>query len=376
MGIPFNRPRITGRELDYITEAIGEKCLSGDGKFTKKCNSLLERMFVTSQALITTSCTHALEMASILCGIKSGDEFILPSYTFSSTANAFILHGARPRFIDIRPDTLNMDERQVESELSVRTRVVVPVHYAGVGVEMDSILDTAVRHGLRVVEDAAQAIGASYKGKALGTFGDLGCFSFHETKNVVCGEGGAILIRDGELVERAEIIREKGTNRSKFHRGEVDKYTWVDIGSSYLPSEIVAAFLLAQLESMDELNRGRHQVFSRYHEAFAILEEKGNVKRPFWPSYCNHNAHMYYLILNSEKTRDALMNHLKSKGILAVFHYIPLHLSPMGERFGYKKGMLPITEDLSLRLLRLPLFPDLDQPDQQKVISEVFEFFR
>lgn len=354
--IPFNKPYMTGRELWYIAQAHANGQLSGDGMFTKKCHAWLEERTGSSTALLTHSCTAALEMAAILADIQPGDEVIMPSYTFVSTANAFVLRGAVPVFVDIRPDTLNIDEAKIEDAITPRTKAVVPVHYAGVACEMDAIMSIAQQHKLVVIEDAAQGIMSTYKGKSLGAIGHLGAYSFHETKNIIAGEGGALLVNDDRFAERAEIIREKGTNRSKFFRGEVDKYTWVDIGSSYLPSELVAAFLLAQMEEADSITTRRLNVWQFYHEQFADLEIAGCLRRPVVPKECLHNAHMYYILLPDEPTRAQLITRLKSEGIHSVFHYVPLHSSPMGLQVGRMSGSLNVTNDISERLLRLPLW--------------------
>lgn len=358
--IPFNRAHLTGNELTYISEALQARRLSGDGPFTKRCSALLERATGARKALLTHSCTGALEMAAILSGVGPGDEVIMPSYTFVSTANAFVLRGAVPVFVDVRPDTLNLDETRVEAAITARTRAIAPVHYAGVGCEMNALGDIAKRHDLLVIEDAAQGISATYGGRALGAIGHMGCLSFHETKNVVSGEGGALLINDERFLERAEIVREKGTNRSQFFRGEVDKYTWVDIGSSYLPSELIAAFLLAQLEKADEINARRLAVWGRYHEAFAGLEQAEKLARPTVPEGCVHNAHMYYVLLPDVDIRTRVMSSLKERGIGSVFHYVPLHSAPAGLRYGRVHGSMAVTEDIADRLLRLPLWPDVD----------------
>jgi dTDP-4-amino-4,6-dideoxygalactose transaminase len=372
-GIPFNRPYMTGRELDYIAEAHANGHLSGDGAFTRRCNTWLERTTGTRKALLTHSCTGALEMAALLCDIASGDEVIMPSFTFVSTANAFVLRGAVPVFVDIRADTLNLDESLIEAAITARTRAICVVHYAGVGCEMDEILAIARRHGLIVIEDAAQGILSTYRDKPLGAIGELGALSFHETKNIISGEGGALLVNDARFAERAEIIREKGTNRSQFFRGQVDKYTWVDVGSSYLPGEIVAAFLAAQTEEAERITRERLAIWDRYHAAFAGLEAALHVRRPIVPSHCRHNAHMYYLLLRDLETRTAFIAAMRSSGIHCVFHYIPLHSAPVGLRVGRTAGELPITDDASDRLVRLPLWlPDMDQ---QRVIDAVEAFF-
>jgi len=361
---PFNRAYLTNHETEYLTEALAQRRLSGDGPFTKKCSGYLEQSTKSPKALLTHSCTAALEMAAILADVGPGDEVIMPSYTFVSTANAFVLRGCTPVFVDIRSDTLNIDEGLIEAAITPRTRAIVPVHYAGVGCEMDTIGQIARRHDLWVIEDAAQGISATINERPLGSIGHMGCFSFHESKNVVSGEGGALLINDERFFERAEIIREKGTNRSQFFRGEVDKYTWVDIGSSYLPSELIAAFLWAQLQKADEINEKRCAIWRRYHERFADLERSERVRRPIVPSNCKHNAHMYYLLFPDLESRTAVMAALKEAGFMAVFHYVPLHSSPAGIKYGRVNGKLSVTEDLSERLLRLPLWPDMaDQVD-------------
>ena len=373
--IPFNRPFIAGKELFYISQAVLKGHLAGDGRYTRLCQKWLEDKYGAKKALLTHSCTGALEMAALLCDIQPGDEVIMPSFTFVSTANAFALRGARVRFIDIRPDTLNIDEKAIEPAVNERTKAVVPVHYAGVACEMDEIMDIAGKRGLIVVEDAAQGVNAKYKDKYLGAIGHLGTYSFHETKNFISGEGGALLVNSEEFIERAEIIREKGTNRSKFFRGEVDKYTWVDIGSSYLPSEIVAAFLYAQLEESEVITIKRRSIVDRYFAAFAPLQERGLVKLPCIPSECQPNAHMFYLVLKDGQTRDDLIQWLRKFNIHAVFHYIPLHSSPMGMKMGYSNGGLPITESISERLVRLPCYYELSSDEQDRVIKAIMEFF-
>jgi dTDP-4-amino-4,6-dideoxygalactose transaminase len=360
VNIPFNKPFLTGRELTYITEAHANGHLAGDGAFTKKCNAWLEQRIGSHRALLTHSCTAALEMAAILADLKPGDEVIMPSFTFVSTANAFVLRGATPVFVDVRPDTLNLDETLIERAITPRTRAIVPVHYAGVSCEMDAIMDIAKRHNLLVIEDAAQGIMSAYKGRALGGIGQMGALSFHETKNIVSGEGGALLINDPALAARAEIIREKGTNRSQFFRGQVDKYTWVDLGSSYLPSEIIAAFLWAQMEAGESINDRRLGIWHTYHQGFAELERKGVARRPIIPAHCVQNAHMYYLLLGSLEKRTAFIARLKQQGINCVFHYVPLHAAPMGLRVGRADGDLRNTVELSERLVRLPLWVGLE----------------
>lgn len=372
--IPFNRPFIVGKELDYIAQAVQLGHLAGDGQFTKKCNAWMEEKFGAKKVLLTHSCTAALEMAALLADIGLGDEVIMPSYTFVSTANAFALRGATIRFVDIRPDTLNMDETKIEQAITPRTKVIVPVHYAGVACQMDVIMTLAAKHKLLVIEDAAQGVNATFNGQYLGTIGHLGCYSFHETKNFISGEGGALVINDPCFVERAEIIREKGTNRSKFFRGQVDKYTWVDIGSSYLPSELIAAFLYAQLEQAEEITRQRHAIHERYAAGLQPLADAGHLRLPQMPARCEHNAHMFYIIVRSEPIRARLLAYLMVNNINAVFHYVPLHTSPMGQRYGYKKGDLPVTEDISERLIRLPCYYELTRQEQNRVIDGVVSF--
>jgi dTDP-4-amino-4,6-dideoxygalactose transaminase len=367
--IPFNRPSIVGRELEYIAQAVASGHLAGDGTFTRRCQVFMEARFGAMKVFLTHSCTAALEAAAILARVGPGDEVVIPSFTFVSTANAFALRGASIRFVDIRPDTLNLDDALLEDAITARTRAIVPVHYAGVGCEMDTIMEVARARGLLVIEDAAQGVDARYRGRCLGTIGHLGAYSFHETKNFISGEGGALVVSDPGLVERAEIVREKGTNRSKFFRGEVDKYTWVDIGSSYLPSEVVAAFLAAQLELADEINARRHEIHTRYRAGFEDLEKRGLVRLPFCPAHCQHNAHMFYLITRSLTERTGLIEFLKRHGVLAVFHYVPLHTSPMGLAMGYRRGQLPVCEDLSDRLVRLPCYFELGHRDQDEVID-------
>ncbi len=367
--IPFNKPYLTGKELSYIAEAHLHGQLAGDGKFTKACQHWLEITGRHEKALLTHSCTAALEMAAILCDIGPGDEVIMPSYTFVSTANAFVLRGAKPVFVDIRPDTLNIDETRIEEAITERTRAIVPVHYAGVACEMDTIMEIAGRHGLYVIEDAAQGCMASYKGRKLGSIGHLGCYSFHETKNIISGEGGALLINSPDMVERAEIIREKGTNRSRYLRGEVDKYTWTDIGSSFLPGEILAAFLWAQMEHATEITKQRLAIWDRYHEGFQNLAE--NFGRPYVPLTCQHNAHMYYLLADGHLDRQKLIAQLKSKGIHTVFHYVPLHSSPIGRKYTPARKDFPVTNRVAESIIRLPLWVGLSDGLQQRVISEV-----
>jgi dTDP-4-amino-4,6-dideoxygalactose transaminase len=373
--IPFTRPSLSGLEERYVLEALRSGRLAGDGPFTKRCHAELERRTGAAKALLTHSCTAALEMAALLAEIGPGDEVIMPSYTFVSTANAFVLRGATAVFVDARPDTLNLDEALVADAIGPRTRAIVAVHYAGVACEMDRLLALAAAHQLLVIEDAAQGYGSRYRDRPLGTIGDLGALSFHETKNVVSGEGGALLLRDERLVSRAEIIREKGTNRSAFFRGQVDKYTWADLGSSYLPGELVAAFLLGQLEQAETLNAARHALWGRYHEAFAEAEAQGRCRRPIVPPHCEHNAHMYYLLLPSLADRQALIEHLRLRGITAPFHYVPLHSAPAGRRFGRAHEALPVTDRISDTLIRLPLFGDLGT-EVDVVIDATLEFLR
>jgi dTDP-4-amino-4,6-dideoxygalactose transaminase len=372
--IPFNRPFFSGREFELIQEAIANWQLSGDGAFTKKCHALLEKELGVPKALLTTSCTHALEMAALLLDIKPGDEVIVPSFTFPSAANAFVLRGARPVFIDIRPDTLNLDETKLESLISPCTKAIVVVHYAGVGCEMDAILQVAGRNGIPVVEDNAHGLFGRYKGNYLGTLGCLATQSFHETKNFTSGEGGALLINDPRYIERAEIVREKGTNRSRFFRGEVDKYTWVDIGSSYLPSDILAAFLYAQLKAREIIQSKRERIWNYYQEHLRDWAVDYGVRLPSVPSHCEQPFHMFYLLLPSLESRQALISYLNTLEINSVFHYLPLHLSSMGRRFGGKSGDCPITEEISDRLLRLPFYNDLTEADQARVLFGLKEF--
>ena len=367
--IPFNKPYMTGKELWYISQAHAAGHLAGDGQFTRNCSTWLENRIGCSKALLTHSCTAALEMAAILADIREGDEVIMPSYTFVSTANAFVLRGAVPVFVDVRGDTLNIDENRIEAAITPRTKAIVPVHYAGVACEMDSIMDIARRHGLLVIEDAAQGIMSTYKGRPLGSIGHLAALSFHETKNIISGEGGALLINDTSLLTRAEVIREKGTNRSQFFRGQVDKYTWVDIGSSYLPGEIIAAFLWAQMEEADAINKRRLGIWSTYHQWFRSVEENGGCRRPLIPRDCSHNAHMYYLLLPSLDKRSRFIDQLKTRGIGTVFHYVPLHSAPMGRKFGRVSGDMTHTDSLSERLVRMPLWLGLED-EQARIIQE------
>jgi dTDP-4-amino-4,6-dideoxygalactose transaminase len=371
--IPFNRPFAVGREFDYIQQAIANMHLSGNGPFTKKCHAWLEERIGCHKALLTHSCTAALEMAAILADIQAGDEVIMPSYTFVSTANAFVLRGGVPVFVDIRPDTLNLDETKIEAAITLHTKAIVPVHYAGVGCEMDTIMAIADQHGLLVIEDAAQGVMSTYKGRPLGGIGHLAAISFHETKNVISGEGGALLINDPKYIERAEIIWEKGTNRSQFFRGQVDKYTWVDIGSSYLPGEIIAAFLWAQLEQAESLTQRRLAIWDLYYQAFAGLEDEDKVRRPVVPPQCRHNAHMYYLLFPDLESRTDLLEKLKVSGVNAVFHYVPLHSSPAGRKYGRAHGDLSYTQNASDRLVRLPLWVGMGGEDVMRVVGTVRE---
>ncbi len=373
MSIPFNKPYMTGKELWYISQAHHRGMLAGDGHFTRQCHTWLESQTGCHKALLTHSCTAALELAALLTDIGPGDEVIMPSYTFVSTANAFVLRGGVPVFVDIRPDTLNLDETKIEAAITDRTRAIVPVHYAGVGCDMEAIMDIADRYDLLVIEDAAQGLMATRNDKALGSIGHFGTLSFHETKNVISGEGGALLVNDERFVERAEIVREKGTNRSQFFRGQVDKYTWIDVGSSYLPGELIAAFLLAQLEEATEITRRRLDVWQQYHEGFEGLEGKGLLRRPKRPAECQHNAHMYYLLVENLDVRTALIQYLKEKGVHAVFHYVPLHSSPAGIRYGRFDNDLLVTDAIGDRLLRLPLFVGLE--DAPLIVDLIENFF-
>ena len=370
--VPFNKPFMTGRELWYIAQAHTNGHLSGDGQFTKLCHGWLEQKTGARRALLTHSCTAALEMAALLAEVQPGDEVIMPSYTFVTTANAFVMRGAVPVFVDIRPDTLNIDETRIEAAITARTKVILPVHYAGVACEMDTIMDIARRHNLIVVEDAAQGILSTYRGRPLGTIGHMGTYSFHETKNIVAGEGGALLVNDPKLAERAEIIREKGTNRSQFFRGQVDKYTWVDIGSSYLPGEVIAAFLWAQLEEAENINGRRMALWDTYHAALAPLEAEGKLRRPIITEGCGHNAHMYYILLESLDKRTQVIADLKRQNVHSVFHYVPLHSAPYGLRSSRHHGPMDHTNDLSDRLLRLPLWVGLEA-QQDRVLRALRE---
>ena len=372
--IDFNRPAFVGSELEYIQDAIHRGMLCGDGIYTKKCSQWMEKEFDVSRVMLTTSCTHALEMAAFLCDIQPGDEVIMPSYTFVSTADAFVLRGAKIVFVDNRPDTMNLDEKLIEQAITPKTKVIVPVHYAGVACEMDTIMDIAHRHGLKVVEDAAQGVDACYKGKALGTIGDFGCYSFHETKNFTMGEGGALLFQKEEYLEKAEILREKGTDRSKFFRGQVDKYRWMDYGSSYLPSELNAAYLYAQLEAKDKIQKKRMEIYEYYHRNLADLAAEGKVEQPYVPQECEHNAHMYYLKVKDMKVRTRLLAYLRENGICSVFHYVPLHSAPAGQKFGRFAGEDVYTTKESERLLRLPMFYNLDMEDVKRIVDVIHKF--
>ena len=374
--INFNVPPYTGKEIEYIKKAVENMKICGDGEFTKKDNAWLEKKTGSKKVLLTTSCTHALELAALLADIGPGDEVIMPAYTFVSTADAFVLRGAKVVFVDIRPDTMNIDEKLIENAITDKTKCIAPVHYAGVGCEMDTIMDIAKRHNLSVIEDAAQGIMSTYKGKALGTFGDFGCLSFHETKNYSMGEGGAIMIRDEDKILEAEIIREKGTNRSQFFRGQIDKYTWMNYGSSYLPSDMNAAYLYAQLEMADEINEARLHIWNRYMEGFKDLKEKGAVDVPFVPAECTHNAHMFYIKASDLEERTRLISFLKQNEILSVFHYIPLHTAPAGKKFGRFAGEDKYTTRESERLARLPLYYGLRDDQVDYIIDKVHEFYK
>lgn len=376
MFIPFNKPPYIGKESEYVLDAVNKGHISGDGEYTKKCAKKLEELSGTKRALLTTSCTHATEMAALLSDIKPGDEVIMPSYTFVSTADAFVLRGATPVFVDIRPDTMNIDETLIEDAITSKTKAIVPVHYAGVGCEMDTIMDIARRHNLTVVEDAAQAIASTYKGKALGTFGDFGCYSFHETKNISMGEGGALLIQNEDMIEPAEIIREKGTNRAIFFRGQIDKYTWVNYGSSYLPSDMNAAYLWAQLENIDIIQKKRLSVWNRYREGLSELEKKEYIEFGVIPDECTNNAHMFYIKVSDFETRTELISYLKEKGIMAVFHYVPLHSAPAGRKFGRFNGEDRYTTKESERLIRLPLFYSISDEEVEYTIETLLKYFR
>ncbi|MEW5976921.1 MAG: dTDP-4-amino-4,6-dideoxygalactose transaminase [Acidobacteriota bacterium] len=372
--IPFNRPTIVGKELYYISQAIHNGYSAGDGGFTRKCHALLEQALGVPKVLLTTSCTDALEMSALLLDIQPGDEVIVPSFTFVSTANAFVLRGAKPIFADIRPDTLNIDESQIESLITSRTKAIVPVHYAGVGCEMEAICSLARRYDIPVIEDNAHGLFGQYKGRYLGTFGTFATQSFHETKNFICGEGGALIVNNASYIERAEIIREKGTNRSRFFRGQVDKYTWVDVGSSHLPSDLLAAFLYAQLEARREIQSVRRRIWEFYHQRLATWAHDFDVGLPVVPEHCHQTYHLFYLLLPSLQSRQAMIAHLKSREIFSVFHYLPLHLSDMGRSFGGAVGDCPVTESVSDRLLRLPFYNGLSESDQETVVQAITSF--
>jgi dTDP-4-amino-4,6-dideoxygalactose transaminase len=374
ISIPFNKAGLRGPEFKYISQALAAGHVSGDGPFTKRCQKMLQEQLGVSRALLTTSCTHALEMAALLLRLEPGDEFIVPSFTFVSSANAFVLRGAKPVFADIRSDTLNLDEGKLEGLITPRTRAIVPVHYAGVGCEMDPILSLARRHGIPVVEDNAHGLYGKYRDRFLGTLGTLATLSFHETKNITCGEGGALLVNDPSMIERAEIIWEKGTNRSRFFRGQVDKYTWVDIGSSYVMSDILSAFLFAQLEAASLIQQRREEIWQYYYVHLQPWANQNQVKLPFVPAHCQQAYHMFYLLFPDLATRQAMIAHLKERRILSVFHYLPLHLSDMGHQFGGQLGDCPVTEWVSDRLLRLPFFNPITQADQERVVEAVQEF--
>ena len=374
INVDFNRPVLVGNELEYMRQAVENGHISGDGSFTKKCHSFLESELGVPKALLTTSCTHSLEMSAILLDIQPGDEVLIPDFTFVSTVNAFVLRGAKPVFLDVRPDTLNLDESKLEAALTLKTKAIVPVHYAGVGCEMDAIMEIAHHHNLAVVEDNAHGLFGKYNGKFLGTFGSLASQSFHETKNFTCGEGGALLINDPQLVERAEIIREKGTNRSRFFRGQVDKYTWVDVGSSYLPSDILAAFLFAQFEQHEKIQLHRKQVWEIYNTGLENWATKHNVQLPCVPNHCEQSYHMFYLLLPNLELRQKLIAYLRERGVYSVFHYLPLHLSDMGQKFGGKIGDCPVTERVSDQLIRLPFHNALTGGEQEQVIDLIHEF--
>lgn len=374
--ISFNVPPYCGNEKEYVGQAIDNHKICGDGEFTKKCSKWIEEKTGTEKALLTTSCTHATEMAALLCDIQPGDEIIMPSYTFVSTADAFVLRGAKVVFVAIRPDTMNIDETKIEAAITKKTKAIVPVHYAGVACEMDTIMDIARRYNLLVIEDAAQAVMSTYKGKALGTIGDYGCYSFHETKNYSMGEGGALLIKNADMIEYAEVLREKGTNRSKFFRGQIDKYTWVNYGSSYLPSELNAAYLWAELEMADEINKNRLQSWNHYYNGLQELAEKGNIELPVVPEGCVHNAHMFYIKAKDLEERTRLIAYMKENGIGCVFHYIPLHSAPAGRKFGRFHGEDQYTTKESERLMRLPMYYGLKPEDVEKVIETIKNFYK
>ena len=372
--IYFNRPALVGNELKYIQDAVAQGMLCGDGKYTKLCSAWMKERFQVNQVFLTTSCTHALEMAAFLSDIQPGDEVIMPSYTFVSTADAFVLRGAKIVFVDIRPDTMNIDENLIEDAITEKTRAIVPVHYAGVGCEMNKIMEIARRHNLKVVEDAAQGVDAYYHGKALGTIGDFGCYSFHETKNFTMGEGGALVFQKNEYQEKAEILREKGTDRSKFFRGQIDKYRWIDYGSSYLPSELNAAYLYAQLEQHKKISNKRMQIYDFYNENLRFLAEEGKIQQPYVPEECTHNAHMYYIKVHDIQVRTRLLKYLREKNICSVFHYVPLHSAPAGKKFGRFSGEDVYTTKESERLMRLPMFYNLDMEDAKRVVDAIASF--
>ena len=374
--ISFNKPPYVGEEIKYIEEAVKAQKICGDGQFTKKCNKWFEDKTGAAKVLLTTSCTHATELAALLLDIQPGDEVIMPAYTFVSTADAFVLRGATAVFVDINPKTMNIDENLIEDAITEKTKAIVPVHYAGVSCEMDKIMEIAKKHNLYVVEDAAQGVMSTYKGKALGTIGDYGCYSFHETKNYSMGEGGALLIRDGKNAELAEIIREKGTNRSKFFRGQIDKYTWVEAGSSYLPSDMNAAYLWAQLQKADEINENRLQSWNRYYEGLKDLKEAGKIELPYVPEYCEHNAHMFYIKAKDLEERSALISYLKENGVTAVLDYIPLHTAPAGKEYGRFHGEDKYTTKESERIIRLPMYYELDEQDAKKVMDLIHTFYK
>jgi dTDP-4-amino-4,6-dideoxygalactose transaminase len=374
--INFNEAPFLGTEFDCIEEAIDSKHISGDGKYTKLCNEVLEKLTKTKKALLTNSCTAALEMSALMLNLDSGDEVICPSFTFVTTASSFALRGAKIVFIDIRNDTLNLDESLLELAITSKTKAIIPVHYAGVSCEMDKILDIAKKYNLKVIEDAAQAVGSFYNEKPCGSIGDFGCYSFHETKNISCGEGGALLVNNENFIEKSEIIREKGTNRSKFFRGQVDKYTWVELGSSYLPSDMLAAYLYPQLSKMEQINGHRIELWNNYHKSFEEFENREIIKRPYIPANCKHNAHMYYLRFNSLNVRAKFIDFMKQNEIMCVFHYIPLHSSPAGQRYGQVANKMDVTNSVSNTLVRLPLFYGMDFKTQEKIIDNVFQFLR
>jgi len=376
MKIPFNKPFIAGKELKYIDQAVHLGHLSGDGSYTLKCHEWFKENLGCRKALLTHSCTAALEMAAILCDIQPGDEIIMPSFTFVSTANAFVLRGGTPVFVDTHPDTLNINENLIEAAITPKTRAIVPVHYAGVPCEMDEIMDIAGKRHLFVIEDAAQALLSKYKDRFIGTIGHLGCLSFHETKNIISGEGGALLINDDRFIERAEIIREKGTNRSQFYRGEVDKYTWIDIGSSFLPSELVGAFLYAQLEEAEKIIKARCKIFQRYLDLLRPLEQEGKIKLPYVECNNENNGHIFYIITRHTQERMRLIDHLRQKNIYAIFHYVPLHSSPAGTKYGRISGDMRVTNEMSDRVLRLPMYYEMAETDIERVAAELFVFFK